>query len=195
MHAGEDTGCQHGRRKPRAFLVCPVGDDDRVLGLDAEVVHGADDFQRAEHAENAVIFAAGRLGVEMAADIDRQCVRIGAGAGRKHRAHPVDADAQAFCLAPRLEEVAAFAVGVRQRLAIVAAGNAGADLRHVHEHVPQTVAVDAQVLAGCCHHFFVLACFPSPPVAGGMLFVPVGPLRTPKDAFEDRHCVYSACRR
>ncbi len=46
-----------------------------------------------EHAEHAVIFAAGRLGVEMRADIDGQGVRIGAGAGGEHRAHLVDAHA------------------------------------------------------------------------------------------------------
>ena len=54
VDAGEHARRQHGRREARAFLVGPVGDDDRMLGLDAEIVERADDFQPAEHAEHAV---------------------------------------------------------------------------------------------------------------------------------------------
>ena len=81
--------------KRRALLVGPVGDDDRMLGLDAEIVERAHDLQPAEHAEHAVELAAGRLRVEVAADIDRQRGRIGALAPREHRAHLVDADRRA----------------------------------------------------------------------------------------------------
>jgi hypothetical protein len=78
VDAGEHAGGQHGRGEARAFLVGPVGDHDRVLGLDAEIVERAHDFEAAEHAEHAVILAAGRLGVEVRADIDGQRIRIGA---------------------------------------------------------------------------------------------------------------------
>ena len=139
MDAGEHAGCQHRRRVTRALLVRPVGDDDRMPGLDVEVVQRADDFEPAEHAEHAVILAAGRLRVEMRADIDRQRIRVGAFAAGKHRAHLVDAHGEPGRLAPFLEEMPPLAVFVRQRLAIVAAGDAGADLRHLHRRIPQTV--------------------------------------------------------
>ena len=47
VHAGEDAGGQHGRGEARAFLVGPVGDDDRMPGLDAEIVERADHFEAA----------------------------------------------------------------------------------------------------------------------------------------------------
>ena len=46
-----------------------------------------------EHPEHAVVLAPGRLGVEVAADIDRQRVRVLARARREHRPHRVDARA------------------------------------------------------------------------------------------------------
>ena len=148
MDAGEHARGQHGRRVARALLVRPVGDDDRVLGLDVEVVQRADDFESAEYAEHAVELAAGRLRVEMAADIDRQRFRVGAFAAREHRAHLVDAHFEPRRLAPCLEETASLAVLIGQRLAVVAAGDAGADLRHLHQRIPQTVGIDAEILAG-----------------------------------------------
>ncbi len=151
MDAGEDAGGEHGGGEARAFLVRPVDDDDGVLRLDVEVVHRAYDFETSEHAEHAVILAAGRLGVEMRADVDGQGVRVRAGARHEHVADLVDAHGEPSCLAPGLEEFAAFAIRIRQRLAIVAAGDAGADLRHVHEAVPQTIGIDAHVLARCSH--------------------------------------------
>ncbi len=51
----------------------------------------------------------------------------------------------------RLEQVAALGVGIGQRLAVVAARHAGADLRHLHQAVPQPRAVDPQVFPGCWH--------------------------------------------
>ena len=105
VDAGEHAGRQHRRRIARALLVGPVGDDDRMLGLDAEIVQRADHLQPAEHAEHAVELAAGRLRVEMAADIDRQRVRVGALAAGEHGAHLVDADVEPGRLAPALEEM------------------------------------------------------------------------------------------
>jgi hypothetical protein len=73
-HAGKHARGHHGRGEARAFLVGPVGDDDGMLRLDVEIVQRAHDFETRQHAEHAVIFAAGRLGVEMRADIDRKRV-------------------------------------------------------------------------------------------------------------------------
>ncbi|MNH98145.1 hypothetical protein D3C73_508620 [compost metagenome] len=112
----------------------------------------------------------------MGADIDGQGIRVRAGAGGEHRAHLVDADRHAGRFTPALEKVAAFAIGIRQGLTIVAAGNAGTDLRHIHQHVPETVAVDAQVLARCCHHFKIPYLFMLCRSAAN-LFVPMGLVR------------------
>ena len=43
-----DASMAGAKRVP--FLIGPVGDDDRVFGLDAEIVQRADDLQTAEHA-------------------------------------------------------------------------------------------------------------------------------------------------
>ena len=53
-HAGEHARSEHRRGKARALFVGPVGDDDRVLGLDAEIVERADHLEPAEHAQHAV---------------------------------------------------------------------------------------------------------------------------------------------
>ena len=151
VDAGEHARRQHGRRIARSLFVGPVGDDDRMLGLDAEIVQRADHFQPAEHAQHAVELAAGRLGVEVAADIDRQRIGVGALAPREHRAHLVDADFEAGRLAPSLEQMPALAILVGQRLPVVAAGHTRADLRHLHQRIPQTVWIDSQILAGCGH--------------------------------------------
>ena len=63
------------------------------LRPDAEVVERADHLEPAEHAEHAVIAPAGRLGVEVAADIDRQRVGSVPSRAREHGAHLVDAHA------------------------------------------------------------------------------------------------------
>ena len=69
------------------------GKYDGVLGVlgALEVVRTMNDLECAKHAEYAVILTAGRLRVEVRADINRQRVRIGAWPGREHRAHLVDA--------------------------------------------------------------------------------------------------------
>ena len=108
--AGEDARGEHGGREAGALLVGPVGDDDGMPRLYSEVVEGADHFQPAEHAEHAVILAAGGLGVEMRADIDGRQARVRALAAGEHGAHFVDAHGQAGILAPALEQVAALAV-------------------------------------------------------------------------------------
>ena len=151
VHAREHARGEHRRREARTLLVGPVGDHDRVLRPDAEIVERADDLQPAQDAKHAVIFSTGRLGVEMAADIDRQRIGIGALATGEHGAHLVDAHFEPGLVAPPLEEMPALAVLVGECLAIVAPGDAGADLRHLHQRIPQTVWIDSQILSRCGH--------------------------------------------
>ena len=155
--AGENTRGEHGRGKARAFLVGPVGHDDWVLGLDPEVVHRADHLKAAENAQNTVILAASRLGIEVAADIDRQGLGVGPLAAGKHIADLVNRHCHAGRLAPALEQVAAFAVFIGQGLAVVATRNSRADLGHFHQAIPKPLAVDLKILSGCGHRAFLLS--------------------------------------
>ena len=100
MHTGENAGSKHCRRKTRAFFIGPVDHDDRALCLDIGVVQCAHDFKSAKHTEHAVIFAACRLRVEMAAHIDRISIRIFAGAKEEHIAHRVDGHRQSGFFTP-----------------------------------------------------------------------------------------------
>jgi hypothetical protein len=148
VHAGKDARGQHGRGKARAFLVGPVDHHDGVLGLDVEIVERAHQFQTRQHAEHAVILAAGGLGVEVRADIDGKRVGIGARAAHEHVAHGVDAHGEPRPVRTIAGTAAAFAVLVGQGLAVVAAGDAGADLGHLHQRVPQPVPLMRRFAAG-----------------------------------------------
>ena len=150
-HTGKHARGEHCGGKAGAFLIGPVGDDDGVFGLDVEIIEGADKLKPGEHAQYAVIFAARRLGIKVRADIDRQGVGVRAFAAGKHRAHLIDTHGQARLLAPGLEQLAPLTVFIREGLAIVAARDAGADLGHLHQTVPQALAIDFQVFTGCGH--------------------------------------------
>ncbi len=95
------------------------------------------DLEPAEHAEHAVVAPAGRLRVEMAADIDRQRVAGPCPRGAANMvpilSTPIVSPAASH---QRLNRCAALAVVVGQRLAVVAAGNARADLRQSHGSSP-----------------------------------------------------------
>ena len=151
MNAGEHTGGDHRGRETRALLVGPVHDLDRVLGLDAEIIQRPDHLQRAENAENTVILAAGRLGIQMAAQHHRKRIGVRAFAPGKHVAHAVDPHGQALVFTPLGEQITALLVGIGQRLAVITAAQAGPDLRHVHKAVPQPLPVDPDIAGRFSH--------------------------------------------
>ena len=151
VNASEDAGRQHRRRVAGALFVRPVGHHDRVLGLHAQIIQRPNDLQPAQHAQHTVILSPGRLGVQMAADIDRQRIRVGAFPPGEHVAHLVQAHLAARSLAPALEQRPALGVLVGQGLAVVAARDARPDLGHLHQAVPQPLAIDDQILARRCH--------------------------------------------
>ena len=66
------------RGKARAFLIGPVDDADRRLGLDPGVVQRAHHLERSQRAEHAVELAPGRLGVEMRAQTHRRFRHVAA---------------------------------------------------------------------------------------------------------------------
>ena len=143
--AGEHARRDHRRSVARAFLVGPVGDLDRPLGPDVEVVERAHDFERAEHAERAVELAAGRLGVEMAAHHHRSERVVLARAPGEHVAHLVDLDRAAGRFAPGAEQLAGLLVEIGQRQALAAAFRRGADFRHLHQGIPEPRPIHAHI--------------------------------------------------
>ena len=151
VNASKNPRRQHRGGVAGAFFVGEVGHDDRVFGLDAQIVHRADDLQPAEHAEDTIVFPARRLGVEVAAHIDWQRLGVGAVALGEHIAHLVEPHGTARLFAPFLEQGAALGVFIRQRLAVVASRHAGADLGHFHQGIPQTVGINLEVLSGRGH--------------------------------------------
>ena len=116
-------------REARAFLVRPVDDLDRRIGLVALLVQGAHRLERAEHAEDAVELAAGRLRIEVRAHADRRQLVVAARTAREHVADLVDRDRAAERLALRLEPVAHALVLVGQGQAPDAALRRRAELR------------------------------------------------------------------
>src|SRR5690606_12633026 len=105
----------------------------------------AHDLERRHDAERTIELAASRLRVEMAPDQHGRQAVVRAGPAREHGAHAVDRDRAAGLAAPISEEVARLAVEVRQRQAVDATLWCCADLRHFHEAVPQSLAVDFEI--------------------------------------------------
>ena len=145
-HAGKGAGAHHRRREAAALLVGPGDDLDRRVGLDLQVVEGADDLQPGEHPVGAVELAACRLGIEMAAGHHRRARVVLARAAGEDVADAVDAHRAAGGLAPADEQVAALPVEVGEREPTHAALLGRADLRQLHQGLPQSVAVYRQVL-------------------------------------------------
>ena len=142
IDAGEHTGSDHRWREAGAFLVGPIDDFDWREGFIAGAMQRAQSLQRGEHAERAVEFAAGRLGVEMAPHGNRRNIGALTGTPREHRAHVVDGDHAAERLRLRLEPVAPLAVELGQRQPTDAAFRRRADLGGQHQVVPQPLRVD-----------------------------------------------------
>ena len=101
------------------------------------VVERAHDLEAAEHAEDAVVAAAGDLGVEVAADHHRRQRVVAARPAREDVAHAVDGDRATGRLAPSDEQVAHLLVGVVERESSQATGPARPDLGRIHECPPR----------------------------------------------------------
>ena len=130
------TRGKHRGGKARPLLIGPVHDDDGVFRLDTQIVERADHLQPAQDAKYPVIFAARRLGVEVASHIDRCRIWVGAFATGEHIAHLVKAHGATRRLAPALEKRAALRILIGQGLAVVATRHARPDLGHFHERIP-----------------------------------------------------------
>jgi len=116
-----------------------------MSGPDIQIVEGANDLQTRQHAKNTVIFAARRLRVQMAADIDGQGLGVRAVAAGEHVAHLVKPHAETCGFTPLLKQRTSLGILVGQRLTVVAARHARADPRHLHDTVPQPIAIHCQI--------------------------------------------------
>ena len=85
----------------------------------------------------------------MRPNIDWQGIGISSRAMRKHIAHLVQTHRAASSLAPFLEQGAPHTIFICEGLAIVATRNAGANLRHLYQTVPQPIRIDPQVFSWC----------------------------------------------
>ena len=103
-------------------------------------------FEPGEDPKRAVEFAAGRLGVEMRADRDRGQVGIFARSPREHVAHLIDGHGAAKRGTLRLKPIADLPIEIGQRETANAAFCGGADLRGLHQRVPQPLGIDLQKL-------------------------------------------------
>ena len=143
--AGKDQAAEHVGLEARALLVGEEGDRQRPLGDDAGVVERLDDFEPAEHAERAVVMAAGRHGVDVAAHHHRRAVFLAA-PHADDVADRVDRHRQPEFAHPLDDEVAARLVGVAERQAAHAAVRPRAFLGQPLQARQQPRAVDPQIL-------------------------------------------------
>ena len=87
----------------------------------------------------------------MAAHQNGQGIGIGAGPPGEHIAHLVNGHCQPSIGAPLLKQMARRAICIGQRLPVIAASNPGANGGHVHQALPQPVAIYGDVLGTGLH--------------------------------------------
>jgi hypothetical protein len=117
---------------------------DRMAGTHALVVQRPDRLQRAQHAELAVVLAAGGDGVDVRAHHHRRLPRL-AGPLAEDVAHLIHAHAQAGLAHPSDHEVAATPVLVAEGQPGQAAPFGGADASQLLDGALQPLAVDLHV--------------------------------------------------
>jgi hypothetical protein len=144
-HAGEHARPEHRLGEARAFLVGPVDELERRIGLVAGLVQRPQHLEPGEHTEHAVELAAGRLGVEVRADRDRREIGAFARPPREHVAELVDRYAAADRLGLAPKPVADRLVLVAQGQPLDAALRGAAVLGGFHEIVPQPLRIDLQI--------------------------------------------------
>ena len=143
-HAADvDEAAEHVGGEAAALLVGEEGDGDAVLGLDVVVDERLDDLEPGEHAEVAVVDAAGAHGVDVGAGHHRRA-RATAGAGGHHVADGVDGDVEAEVAHPGDDEVAAVAVGLGEGQPAAAAVARAAHRAELAEPAQEALAVDPQ---------------------------------------------------
>ncbi len=114
-HPGPNAGGQHRRSKTRPLFVGPVHQNEVALGGDAAIVKGTQRLQPGEHAIDAVVVAAQRLGVTVRAGEHRGEIGVAARPANKHIPQSVNVTAKARFTRPGREQVASAAILIAQR--------------------------------------------------------------------------------
>ena len=140
-------GASQWRPPPDAFLVRPTDDIDGSLRHDFGIVQGPDDLQPGEHAVDAIKLATVRLSVEMTSRGHCGPRRIAAGAPGVDIPGLIETDLTAGFPTPADEKIATLHVIFAQGRATASPMGQGADLAHLHQCVPKTVAVYGQLTA------------------------------------------------
>ena len=109
------------------------------------IVQGAHHLQRRQHAVVAIKFAAGGLGINMAAGDNRRQRRITPFPAHKDVADFIDGDAHPRRLRPANHQIPPLAIEIGERQTTAAALRRGADFRQRHQRLPQTLAVNPAV--------------------------------------------------
>ncbi len=122
-----------------------------MAGADAGVVEHADHLEAAEHAERAVVDAAGGHRVDVRAHDHRRAV-LGTGTDADDVADAVNGHAQAEFAHPAGHQVAAPPVLVGQRQAADPAALERADLAECLQAADQPVEVDSEVASFTLGH-------------------------------------------
>ena len=110
-------------------------------------MQGPQGFERTQNTQHAIELAARGLGVQMRAHGDGKCLGVLAGAGGEHIADRVDFHLAAQGFALRLEPITHLFVFIRDGEPLDAAFGRAAEFGGVHQHIPQALRVDGQVLA------------------------------------------------
>src|SRR5690606_22751570 len=143
--AGEYLRAHQARREARALLIGPVDEADRRLRLDASVVQCPEYLEAGKNAEDAIEFAAGRLGVEVRADCDGQSRRFASVPLDVDVSDVVDADVIAGLAGARDQPVAHQTILLRQCKTADAAIGRTAEFGGFHQRRPEPIAVHADI--------------------------------------------------
>ena len=141
-YPGKHAGAHHHRYKARPLFIGPEHHFNRRFGFNLPIVQGTYHLQRRQHAVVTVKFAAGRLGVNMAAGDNRRQRRITPFPAHKYVADFIDGDAHPGRLRPANHQIPSLAVKIGQRQTAAAALRRSANFRQRHQRIPQARAID-----------------------------------------------------
>ncbi len=151
VHPGEDTGTQHGGRKPGTFLVGPVHHLHGPACRDAVIVQRSHHLEAREHSVYTIELATRGLGVQVTGQEYRVRIALGACTDSEQVARLVDRHLAVRLGGPAHEQVPARPVLLGQGLPIATTTRGRTHLGHVHQGIPQTICIDRRVVR-CCGH-------------------------------------------
>ena len=117
---------------------------DRPARDQTMVVQGPKDFERGKNPVYAVELTSGWLRIQVRPGDDRGQAGIRAFAPCEYVAHRIDGDTRTRLFAPSHKQIAAFPVVIGEGLPVTSARGRRTDSRHLHQVLPQALAVNTQ---------------------------------------------------